>query len=164
MFPLLTATGRIDLVTRAELVYQPFRAAVLVGVVALTQSIGAYALGFLVVLALHTPVAYWVKARHGPTRWAPLGRQLLASLKVTGITLATPIAWVAAHGFGREQPLPWTQFLAMALLALLGWVAAVEWTRHPVAADSDSRRPTRIGAASCRLRSAWSHRPLKATT
>lgn len=135
IFPLLMASGRIDLVTRAEVVYQPLRALMLVAIVAWWESVLAYAIGFMIILSAQTPLAYWVKGLHLPTRWSVLLKHLLASVIVTAATLALPLAWSWHMGLGRVEPLPVWQTALLALVALIAWVIAIEWTGHPVSRD-----------------------------
>jgi O-antigen/teichoic acid export membrane protein len=135
IFSALMAMGRIDLVTRAELIYQPVRVAIVVSVAVVYQSLLACAIAYFIVLSLHTPFAFWVKSRCLPTDWPALREQLLASLRVTGISLALPLMWAAYSGFDRQTPMPWWHFLPVCALSLPIWVVAVMAARHPIARD-----------------------------
>jgi lipopolysaccharide exporter len=143
IFPALMASGRIDLVTKAELTYQPIRAAFIVSVAVLHQSLFACAVAFAIILCAHTPYAFWIKSKSLPTDWRALRVRLLASLRVTILTLFAPAALAWHHGFGRTEPMPLWQFLVTCVASLGFWMVAVRLSRHPLADDPLFLRITR---------------------
>ena len=143
IFASLLALGRIDLVTKAELTYQPLRAAFIVGVAVVFQSLFSCAFAFMIILSAHTPYAFWVKSKCLPTNWATLRAQLRASASVTLLTLALPAIWAWHHGLSRTEPMPLWQFFMTCVASLVLWVVAVQVSRHPLADDPLFLRLTR---------------------
>lgn len=132
---LLIALGRMDIVTRVELTFQPARAAAIVVVAVLTESLAACAWAYLASAAVQVPLLYWVKSRCLPFDWTGLRQQLKASAAVTLVTLALPAAAAYYFGFTRTEPMPLAVFLGTVAGSALVWVASVVLLRHPLSAD-----------------------------
>lgn len=141
---LIMAVGRVDLVTQAELLFQPLRAVMIVVAAMVWQSLLACALAYVIAMAIQVPVAYAFKQRCLPTGWATLGRGLARSLAVTAACLAVPAVVSWQMGLQRAQPLPIGWFVLIAALTCLGWVVALFVMRHPLAQEPAVLRLLRL--------------------
>lgn len=135
VFPLVIAVGRIDLVTKAELLFQPTRAALIVAAAVVYESLLAVALAYMVTWFVFTPLAYHVKRKCLPTELPAWLAGVRRSAGVTLLCLLLPAALSLQAGVMRSQPLPWHLWLLAALACAVAWVAAVAWTRHPLATE-----------------------------
>jgi lipopolysaccharide exporter len=133
---VLMAVGRIDLVTRTELLFQPLRAAAIVVVALAFESLLACALAYLLAFALYVPFIYHFKAKALPTDWAALIEQLSKSMVVTAGALVLPASLSAwAH---LQQPAYSGHpllLLAAAALAFPSWLISLHLSKHPVTQD-----------------------------
>lgn len=133
---LMVACGRIDLSVRAEIVFQPLRALIVVASALTWKSLLACAIAFAVGMVAYLPIMYFAKQRCVPSDWRRLASALGKSVLVTALALPVP-AWLA-HRFGGEAGL----FHNLVLLAIagctlgIGWVVAVVAVNHPLAADA----------------------------
>lgn len=140
---LTVAMGRMDLLTRMELCFQPLRAALAVAAAALWREPIACAAALALSLLLQLPLIYAVKSRYLPNDWRQLRRNLGRSLAVTLIALAVPVLLIVLWPRAAGEPMPWWRF-ALAIVACLGsWLLALGWCRHPLAADPAFARLTR---------------------
>ncbi len=71
--------------------------------------------------------------RHVPFSWRVMGRAMLHSGLVTVLTLAAPLAIIAAGGFSLH--IDWARGMLIGVVSVISWVAAVFVTRHPFAAE-----------------------------
>lgn len=134
-YPAVTAAGRVELVSRAELIFQPLRAAAVVAAGLLTQSLLACAVAYMVMLLLYAPLAYYVKQRCLPHDWPAMVRELGRCASITALTLLGPaaIAWYA--GWHRPEAMPLGLFAAAVSIGTLSWVLATLYLRHPIGID-----------------------------
>lgn len=137
---LVMATGRVDLVTRAELIFQPIRALLIVGAALVFKSLAACAIAFLLAFLIHAPFLYWIKSRCLPNDTAQLSRRLFISAKVSFAALLVPLAAAASFGLTRSEPIPLPLFLALAALFPALWIGALIAFRHPVVDDPTFKR------------------------
>lgn len=131
----LLSVGRMDMVTRFELTFQPLRAGAIIAVAVITESLLACAWAFLVTAALQALLTFWVKTRCMTVDWRALGAQLRASLLVTAITLLAPFLASVYYGTDRTHPLPLALFLACVAIGTLSWLGGLMWVRHPITGD-----------------------------
>ncbi|ERM02802.1 polysaccharide biosynthesis protein [Brucella intermedia 229E] len=89
----------------------------------------AVALGQFISLPIQMVIAIVFVRRHVAFSYAVLGRALLRSGLVTLITLAIPLAMVAANGFSLE--IHWSRGVVMGLIAAFSWLGALFVVRHP---------------------------------
>lgn len=139
----LMAVGRIDLVTRAELVVQPTRAAMLVTAVLVFQSIFAFAVAFLLFYAASVPVLYWVKSRATRNQWQPMieGLARSAACAIGPLAAAMVLRTLFAGPDGRIG-LP---LLAVSLgAAVILWFLGVSLFNHPLRTEVMYARALRI--------------------
>jgi O-antigen/teichoic acid export membrane protein len=134
--PLILAHGRVDLVTKLELLFQPLRAGMIVLAALLFKSTLACAWALALALLVQLPMVYYAKARCIPNDYGLLLRGLWQSARVTLACLALPavLALPAAQARGTPQAL--LLFVAAAAMCALGWLAALVWLRHPMAQDA----------------------------
>ncbi len=137
---LILAVGRVDLVTRMELLFQPFRAALIVVAALVFRTEMACALALVVALGLQLPLLYAVKAKCLPNDWSALAQALGRSGLVATVALAGPAVVSLAAGWGRSAPMHWGWFLASAGLCMLSWVLALRWLHHPLAKEAAFQR------------------------
>lgn len=141
---LTVAMGRMDLLTRMELVFQPARAILVVVAAAYWRQPWACAAAFALTLLLQLPLIYGVKARFLPNDWPALRRNLSRSLAVTALALAVPALLLVLLPRTPGQPMPWPGF-ALAIVSCVGtWLLALSWCRHPLASDPAFARLTRF--------------------
>lgn len=137
---LLTAVGRIDLASRADLIIQPLRAAILIAVIVTFRSLEAFATAFAIVYALMTPAFYLMKQRAVPNDGKAILRVLAKSAGVTLLAIAPAAAmkFTLLNAGYATAPIP-AMVLAGAL-TLITWLAALHLVRHPVAKDPALQR------------------------
>ncbi len=137
---LVLALGRVDLITKVELFFQPLRAALVVVAAVVFQSMMACAVALVVAFVLHVPLMYFVKGRCLPNDHAGLRHGLGLSLKVSMLALALPLglAWAGAAATSGPR---WLAFSLAVPLCIGGWLAALVWLKHPL-----SRDPVFLGA------------------
>ena len=138
----ILAVGRIDLVTKSELVFQPIRAALIVGAALTIGTLRSCAVAYLLFFAAYTPCIYAIKSLCVPNDLAALMSQLWLSLKVSALSLILPTTIAFYGGWGRRQPLSLVTLIAAAALLLACWLVALRWCRHPLATDPLFRRVT----------------------
>lgn len=141
---LMMAMGRMDLLTRMELIFQPARAALIVAAAAYWREPWACAAALVVAIALQLPLVYSVKARFLPNDWHTLRRQLARSAAVALLSLLLPalLLWAHPRAEGQPQAGPW--FLLAILSCCISWLLALRGCRHPLAADPAFVRVTRF--------------------
>ncbi|MCK9259484.1 MAG: lipopolysaccharide biosynthesis protein [Azoarcus sp.] len=133
--PLLIASGRIDLASKAEFIVQPIRF-VLIAVTAIVfENITACAIAYLLVTILTTPVFYWFKHRAIATDFRHLAQGLARSALVSICTLAAPAIYSFSAGFGRSEPEPISLFVTTAIITALVWLVALQSLGHPLSKD-----------------------------
>ena len=132
---LMVAMGRMDQLTRMELLFQPSRAALVVAAAAFWREPWACAAALAVAMALQLPLIYAVKQGFLPTDWSTLRRQLLRSALVTLVTLALPAGLLFWSARPAGQPMAWSSFALAIVLGCASWIAALKVCRHPLAAD-----------------------------
>jgi O-antigen/teichoic acid export membrane protein len=87
----MMAVGRIDLVTRTELVFQPLRAVTIVVAVMLFETLQASAIAYLVAFVGSVPFTYYMKNRCIRNDYRGLLRALSESGKVSAFSLLPAI-------------------------------------------------------------------------
>lgn len=141
---LMVAMGRMDLLTRMEVVFQPARAALVVAAAAYWREPWACAAALALALLAQLPLVYFVKGKFLPNDWRALRRQLLRSGAVALLALALPalMLWLHPREPGQPQSIAW---FALAILGCCAsWLLALIWCRHPLAADPVFARLTRF--------------------
>lgn len=130
---LMTAVGRNDLAARAELLFQPVRAALIVGAALHFRTLEACAWAYCLSFCAQPIWLYYLKQRCLPTDARAMRSGLLRSAGVAVLTLAGPalLVWAGAAAHGHRS-LAWGAAAAMA-----SWAAALHVLRHPLASDLD---------------------------
>lgn len=129
------AVGRVELVTFAEMVFQPLRAALVVVAAIAFRSLWACAVAYLLASALHTPFVYLVKQRSTRTDFASLRRGLARSAMVSLGCLAPAAAICMSMGVDRTSPMGVIPFVAAIVLTVTAWLMCLRLTAHPIADD-----------------------------
>ena len=156
----ILAIGRIDLVTKAELIFQPIRAALIVGAAIIFQSLIACAIAYFISFVIYTIFVYSIKEICIQNNYHKLCANLWISFKVTVVTLVFPAAlWFKSKvisvtltlppadfifdiSMDRNIPVSLINLIAAAALAAISWFIALIIFRHPVTADPLFRRFT----------------------
>ena len=140
---LVLAVGRVDLVTRVELMFQPFRAILIVVAALLFESTMACAVALVLALLVQVPLLYRVKQLCMPNDYRALFVRLCRSASVALISLVFPAAIAFHAGFGREQTVGPLIFVAATLSCAVSWLFALVVLRHPLTQDPVFIRLTR---------------------
>ncbi len=133
--PLMLAAGRIDLLTKVELLWQPLRAAMIIVAALWFRSMLACAVALLVALLLQVPLLYAAKARFMRNDWRAWTRNLARSAAAAVFSLLAPAAIACYYGFDRATPMPAAAFAAAILLCMLSWIPGLLLARHPLTLD-----------------------------
>lgn len=133
--PLTLAAGRIDLLTKAELFWQPLRAAMIVLAALWFKSMLACAIALLLALLLQVPLLYAIKGRFMRNNWSAWCRNMTRSAAAAFISLLAPAVIVWHYGLGRTTPMPAAAFSAAILLCVLTWIAGLLLVKHPLTLD-----------------------------
>ena len=139
---LTVAMGRMDLLTRMELVFQPARAALAVAAAAYFREPLACAAALALTMLLQLPLIYAVKGRFLANDWPALRRNLSRSLAVTAIALALPGLLLVLLPRAPGQTMAWPGFALAIVSCIASWLLALSWCRHPLAADPAFARLT----------------------
>jgi O-antigen/teichoic acid export membrane protein len=139
---LIIAVGRIDLATKAELLFQPLRAVLIVGAAIIFESLFACAVAFLISFIIHPPILYIVKGYCIPSDYRSLLENLWLSSKVALFSLVLPTCFSIYGGMGRDEPVSIFILLSAAVLCCISWVSGLFIFKHPVIEDPLFRRIT----------------------
>ncbi|MFG6486097.1 lipopolysaccharide biosynthesis protein [Roseateles sp. BYS78W] len=139
---LTVAMGRMDLLTRMELVFQPLRAILIVVAAATWRQPWACAAAFGLTLVLQLPLIYAVKSRFLPNDWGALRRNLARSFAVSALALAVPALLRVLLRHQPDAPMAWSGFGLAIVSCIVSWLLALSWCRHPLAADPAFARLT----------------------
>ncbi|KPF45632.1 hypothetical protein D621_17785 [beta proteobacterium AAP51] len=131
---LVLAVGRVDLITKVELFFQPLRAAMIVAAAVIFQSMMACAVALVVAFVLHVPLMYYVKGRCLPNDHSALRRQLGLSLGVSLLSLVLPVMLAMAGSATATGP-RWLAFALAVPVCIGGWLVALVVLKHPLAQD-----------------------------
>jgi len=142
---LMVAMGRMDLVARMEIFFQPARAALVVAAALYWREPWACAAALAVASGLQLPLIYAVKSRFLPNNWGALRSDLLRSLSVAVLSLILPTLLLLLRPRDAGQPLPWAWFALAIVSCIVCWLLALKWCRHPLAADPAFAKLTRFG-------------------
>lgn len=131
----IMAVGRIDLVTKLELIFQPLRIVLIVSALIIWKTLTACAVAFLIAFIIQGPLFYAIKARCIPNDYRALLSNLWLSAKVTLGTLIGPLAIAIYAGIDRKEPVSLGMFGAAIALGLTGWLFSLIVFKHPISAD-----------------------------
>jgi len=139
----LMAVGRIDLVTKTELIVQPARAAVLAATLLVFQSTTAFAYAYLLAAAAALPVIYAYKAQAVDIQLRSMCAGLARSAACAAAPLLVALAFrlVFADEGGRVGVL-----LLVASLTCAGllWFLSVSLVKHPLSSEMLYRRSLQL--------------------
>ena len=130
---LAIAMGRNDIATKADLIAQPIRVAILVAAAVAFKSLEAVAWASLLVSVLSTPYFLWVKNGLLPTDKTAMRRGLFSSMIVTAACLFIPAFNMILLSHGGPSGLAGT--LVQAVITPIAWVIALFWLGHPLSQD-----------------------------
>ena len=130
---VMLAAGRVDLVTKVELLFQPFRAVLIVVAALVFKTTMACAVALVLALLVQLPMVYAFKQRCVPNHYASLLHGFKRSACVTAACLAGPAVMALFASQGGVVGVMWC--LSAGVLCVLGWFAAAIYFRHPLADD-----------------------------
>ena len=128
---VMLAAGHAKLVALADLIIQPVKALLLVGVLWWWRALEPLALGFLAMAIVAVPYFYAFKQRCLPSDFRAIGRELARNALLALICLlpsALAAAWLRPAG-GALGPATW---LSCAALTCLLWLAGLRLLHHPL--------------------------------
>lgn len=132
---VMLAAGRIDLVTKSELIFQPLRVAIIVFFAVYFQSLLACAIGFLISFILALPVFLIFKHQCVKNDFKGLYAGLRKSLLVCLFALGIPFAYSSSTGLGRVQPITLAEFAGICTFTAIAWFISIIVLKHPIAID-----------------------------
>ncbi len=131
-YTAVTAVGRIDLVSRVELIFQPIRAAAIVGAAFAFRTLEACAWAAAAMYVVYVPLALYVKGRAITNDLRSFSDALARTAAATVLTLALPAAIAAAFGWSRAEPMPLGWLCLAGASGLLAWPLSLHLVRHPI--------------------------------
>jgi len=138
----ILAAGRVDLLTKVELLFQPFRAVLIVIAALLFNTTMACALALVAALVVQLPMVYVAKGRCVPNDYRALLGGLWHSAQVSVACLALPAALAVLASNGRGTPMGVLAFVAAIVSCVGCWLLAVVRLRHPLSSDTVFERLT----------------------
>lgn len=139
----LMAVGRIDLVTRTELIVQPARAAILAATLLLFQSTTTFAFAYLFATSAAVPVIYAMKACAVRTQLRTMGAGLARSAACAALPLACALGF-RLLGAGEDGRVGAPLLAASLSCAGLLWFMGVSLFKHPLRAEMLYQRSLRL--------------------
>ncbi len=141
---VLLAIGRVDLVTRVELLIQPLRLVLIVLAAVLLRSLEAVAVAYLAAAILAAPCYLLVVARAAPGVLSGLLPGLLPSALVALVAVLPALGHTAlAGGWGRSAPIDLWWVVAAVAAGMAAALLVAERIRHPVVAEPAYRAAKR---------------------
>jgi O-antigen/teichoic acid export membrane protein len=144
---VMLAAGHSKLVALADLIIQPVKALLLVGVLWWWRALEPLALGFLAMAIVAVPYFYAFKQRCLPSDFRAIARELGRNALLALICLlpsALAAAWLRPAGQALALPV----WLGCAALTSLLWLAGLRLLRHPLYGELLALIRRRSGAAS----------------
>jgi len=128
----LVAVGRIDLLTRMELLVQPLRLLLVVAAALVWRSVEAVAIAFLLSSLVAAPGFLWAANRATPGIFKVLMPSVAPSLLVASFVLLPALVCTTVFGLDRQQPLPLVWLAASVAAGIALGLAACERVNHPL--------------------------------
>ncbi|HEU6455949.1 MAG TPA: lipopolysaccharide biosynthesis protein [Roseateles sp.] len=128
---VMLAAGHAKLVALADLVIQPVKALLLVGVIWWWRALEPLALGFLAMAVVAVPYFYAIKQRCLPSDFRAIGRELGRNALLALFCLlpsAAVAAWLRPTGGALPLPL----WLPCAAMTCLLWLLGLRLLGHPI--------------------------------
>lgn len=137
---LLTAIGRIDLVTRVELSLQTVRMLMIAGAAVLFKSIEACAIAFLVWAVMALPVFAAARRKGIGDDQGAMRAALLKSFAVASASALPPLCQIATVGWQHTTPLNPFAWLPVAGVGAVCGLIMAQWVGHPLAQEPHFQR------------------------
>jgi hypothetical protein len=143
---VMLAAGHARLVALADLIIQPLKALLLVGVLWWWRALEPLALGFLAMAVVAVPYFYAFKQRCLPSDFRAIARELSRNALLALICLlpsALIAAWLRPAGDALAVPV----WLGCAALTSLLWLAGLRLLGHPLYSELLAlvRRHSKVG-------------------
>jgi O-antigen/teichoic acid export membrane protein len=134
-YSILNSVGRVDLITRAEIICQVVRLSLILGAAVVFRDLLAVAVATLLAGLVNLPIQYWFKGKALPTVWPELLAALAVSGKLALFSLLAPAAIKLLIVFELWQ-VPALVVLLTAVLALAStWILGLRYFDHPILID-----------------------------
>lgn len=155
---IILVSGRNDLVTKTELIFQPVRALIIIAAVVIFKTTLACAIAYLMSFVIYSFTVYAVKSKCLVNNYSVLFDTFLKSLRVTFATLLIPATLWSYYkmefkevalssnnilidiGFVFSEPVPLSVFICSVLFAIFTWCFAVIVFNHPIVNDPVFKR------------------------
>jgi O-antigen/teichoic acid export membrane protein len=128
---LMQACGQARLAAIADLIIQPLRALLLIGLLWHWRALLPLAIGYLVMAAVAVPYFYAFKQRCLPTDFKQLLREITRNLLLALLCLLPAglvAVWLRPPGAALTLPL----WMGCCMLIVLTWLIALKLLRHPM--------------------------------
>lgn len=132
---LMMAVGRNDLVMLSELIFQPFRACLIIGAALIFKSLIACATAYLIAFVFYPPFIYSFKERCIKTDYRSLIKNLWLSAKVTMVSLSVPFVICIGIGMRRDAPMAYSLLFISMFFLMASWMSAIVFFKHPLLHD-----------------------------
>lgn len=137
---VMLAVGRVELVTKSELVFQPLRAGIIVFSAITFKTLTACALGFLASFAIALPIYFIIKNKCVPNDSKALLAGLVQSIILSLIALSPAGAYSFYSDITRSNPINIIEFCIVIFLTALTWLFFAIFIKHPLTTDPLFRR------------------------
>jgi len=131
---VMLAAGHARLVAMADLIIQPVKALVLIGVLWQWRALEPLALGFLGMAVVAVPYFYAFKQRCLPSDFLAIGRELARNALIALLCLL-PSGVIAGWLRPTSEVLALPVWLGCAGLTCVLWLVGLKLLRHPLYAD-----------------------------
>lgn len=131
---VMLAAGHAKAVALADLIIQPVKALLMIGVLWYWRALEPLAIGFLVMAIIAVPYFYAFKERCLPSDFRGIAKELGRNALLALICLL-PAGLIAAWLRPAGQALPLPVWLGCAGLTCLLWLAGLRLLRHPLYAE-----------------------------
>lgn len=136
VLPLLTAIGRIDLSTRAELMIQPMRIFIILLCALFFDTELPFVLALLFIYIVTWPIVFRIKQRALKTLWVEHVSGALASAKLTALSMSLPVLMKIVI---YSQNVIISEYLLLPLVFVvmaISWIISLRLLDHPLLHDS----------------------------
>ena len=131
IYPTLMAIGALRDLVLSGLITAPITA--VINCVAATYGLTALALSLVLTYALQAAIGLAFVRKHLHFRWSELGAAALKSIIITLCTSAPPVIQILSSSARFDISIP--HAIVLGMLALLGWLAGLWLTRHPLRSE-----------------------------
>jgi len=133
---MLVAVGRIDIVTKMELVVQPLRLALVIGAALVFQSMEAVAWAFFAASAFVAPFFVWMGQKGVPGTAIQMIRTVVPSALVTLAVILPAMMLRWKLDFDRSEPIFLPLVAGTVVVGVIAGLMAAIICRHPITKEA----------------------------